>query len=152
MLVMHRKVITRKINKLGWAPRINWADKTVDSEPHITSKTARYLFVKADTSKTWNRSIRVVSLRRLFTSMIWGPQLFFGFLRLKRIIRYCSLILLNLSNRNSYPLIILFSSIRGGDIQQSCGKLNCGSQDKNPDNNWFQKRRNALQNDYVIPQ
>ena len=152
MLVMHMKVITRKINKLGWAPRINWADKTVDSEPHITSKTARYLRVEADTSKTWNRSIRVVSLRRLFTSTIWGPQIVFGFLRLKRIIRYCSLILLNLSNRKSYPLIILFSSIRSGDIQQPCGKLNCGSQDKNPDNNWFQKRRSALQNDYVIPQ
>ncbi len=63
----------------------NCTEKNVDKTPENISRTMRYLRIEANTSKTVNRSLRVVSITKLSTSIVRDSELIWDFLRLRRI-------------------------------------------------------------------
>ena len=68
-----------------WYPMINCAEKNIDKIPESVSMTTKNLRIEASTSKTWKRSLRVVSTIKLSTSIIVGSLSRKPFLRLRLI-------------------------------------------------------------------
>jgi hypothetical protein len=66
-------------------PMRHCTEKNVAKAPENISITTRYLRIEAKISKTWKRSLRVVSTTKLSTSIVGGSQLMYDFLRLSRI-------------------------------------------------------------------
>ena len=65
-------------------PISDWTEKNIDNNPENTSTQINNLRIEANISKTWKRSLRVVSITKLSTSIFFGVFQYF-FLLLRRI-------------------------------------------------------------------
>ena len=73
---MPMNAVAVKVKKLDdaniSAPISSCVEKNIDKTPETISITIRYLRIEASTSKTWKRSLRVVSTIKLSTSIVGG--------------------------------------------------------------------------------
>ena len=53
----------------------NWTEKNVDKAPENISRIMMYLRIEANTSKMVKRSLRVVSVTKLSTSIVGGSSI-----------------------------------------------------------------------------